>query len=112
MRFAIKAAVLAAAIVLSQSQGTNAQVFEPSSPMVTSGPSFGGSSMTAMAGPTLPYSYYVALPSPARIYVPYGPSDTFPYYGSPYGQPYDRWSWSHLAGRPASLTRYFYPPVR
>ena len=87
MRFAIKAAVLATALVLSNTQRTDAQVFEPPAPIVQSGPAFGGSSMSATAGPILPYSYYVALPSPARIYVPYGPTDSFPYYGSPYGRP-------------------------
>src|SRR5262249_52862408 len=45
-----------------------------------------------------PYSYYAAWPGPARSYVPYGPGDQFPFYGQPYGHPYDRWSWSYMRG--------------
>ena len=67
--------------------------------------------MPPAAGPAFPYSYYVALPGPARQYVPYGPLDQFPFYGTPYGQPYDPWSWATLAGSNAPA-RYFYPPVR
>lgn len=63
------------------------------------------------AGPIFPYSYYAAFPAPARQYVPYGPHDLFPFHGTPYGQPYDRYSWATLAGT-ASPARYFYPPVR
>jgi hypothetical protein len=57
-----------------------------------------------------PYSYYV-LPSsvPSREYV--GPAE-FPFYGRPYGYPYDRWTWSYMstAGY-GPLVRYYYPPL-
>jgi hypothetical protein len=59
-----------------------------------------------------PYSYYAALPWPARGYVPYGPGDGFPFYGEPYGHPYDRWTWPYLSGGYYRyLARYYYPPV-
>lgn len=59
-----------------------------------------------------PYSYYAALPAPARGYVPYGSQDQFPFYGNPYGHPYDPWTWSYIGGGyQAYMARYFYPPV-
>jgi hypothetical protein len=59
-----------------------------------------------------PYSYYAAWPWPARGYVPYGPGDAFPFYGRPYGHPYDRWTWPYLGGGDSRyLARYYYPPV-
>ncbi len=64
------------------------------------------------ATPVYPYSYFAAYPGPARVYVGYGESDIFPYGGQPYGHPYDKWSWSYLAGYPDVLARYYYPPVR
>ncbi len=75
---------------------------------------------TVVAGPTYyssayvpPYSYYAALPFPARGYVPYGSVDEYPFYGQPYGHPYDRWTWPYLSGGyNAYLSRYYYPPVR
>src|SRR5690349_14292159 len=48
-----------------------------------------------------PYSYYAAFPYPAREYVPYGSNDLFPFYGRPYGHPYDRWSWQYMSTGPA-----------
>ena len=61
-----------------------------------------------------PYSYYVApYPLPARPYVAYGSNDIFPYYGRPYGHPYDAWTWSYMGAYPTDyLARYYYPPVR
>jgi hypothetical protein len=60
-----------------------------------------------------PYSYYVALPRPARGYVPYGASDTFAFYGNPYGRPNDPWTWPYMSGgNYGNLARYYYPPVR
>jgi hypothetical protein len=60
-----------------------------------------------------PYSYYAALPWPARGYVPYGPNDGFPFYGTPYGHPYDPWTWPYMSGGYYRyLARYYYPPVR
>ena len=59
-----------------------------------------------------PYSYYAAWPWPARGYVPYGPGDAFPFYGRPYGHPYDRWTWPYMGGGYSRyLARYYYPPV-
>src|SRR3954451_19581925 len=43
-----------------------------------------------------PYSYYAALPLPARGYVGYSNND-FPYYGSPYGSPSDPWTWPYMS---------------
>jgi len=57
-----------------------------------------------------PYSYYV-LPAtvPSRTYI--GPS-IYPFYGRPYGHPYDRWTWPYISGGPdANLARYYYPPL-
>ena len=48
-----------------------------------------------------PYSYYVApYPLPARPYVGLGSNDIFPYYGRPYGHPYDAWTWSYMGSYP------------
>jgi hypothetical protein len=64
------------------------------------------------AGPAVaPYSYYAAFPYPARGYVGYGAND-FPFYGHPYGHPYDPWSWTTLSGGAYGvLARYYYPPL-
>ena len=60
-----------------------------------------------------PYRYYAALPWAARGYVPYGPGDMFPFYGDPYGHPYDPWIWPYMSGGYYRyLARYYYPPVR
>jgi len=62
--------------------------------------------------PNWPYSYYAAWPWPARGYVPYGPGDQFPFYGQPYGHPYDRWTWPYMGGGyNRYLARYDYPPI-
>ncbi len=58
------------------------------------------------------YSYYVTAPNIARGYVAYGPSDTFPFYGQPYGRAYDAWTWDYMGSGMANRPRYFYPPVR
>ena len=61
----------------------------------------------------LPYSYYAVAPAPARIYVPYGANDQFPFLGRAYGNPGDRWSWYTLGGGSSRyLARYYYPPLR
>jgi hypothetical protein len=59
-----------------------------------------------------PYSYYAApYPLPARYYVGYGSND-FPFYGRPYGHPYDPWTWPYMSGGyQRALARYFYPPL-
>ncbi|HEU5118050.1 MAG TPA: hypothetical protein VFT74_15610, partial [Isosphaeraceae bacterium] len=62
--------------------------------------------------PLFPYSYYAAYPAPAREYVPYGQYDLFSFDGRAYGHPYDRYSWTYMAGYNDLLSRYYYPPVR
>ncbi len=61
---------------------------------------------------TFPYSYYTAFPARAREYVPYGPNDSFPFYGNPYGKPYDRWTWDSMSLGSNAMQRYYYPPLR
>jgi len=64
-------------------------------------------------GSVMPYSYWVTAPSPARIYAGYGAIDQFPFYGRPYGNPSDRWSWYNLGGGDSRyLAKYYYPPLR
>jgi len=59
-----------------------------------------------------PYSYYAALPHRARGYVSYGSND-FPFYGVPYGRPYDPWTWPYMSGGyNRGLARYYDPPVK
>ena len=61
--------------------------------------------------PARPYSYYVAQPGTARGYYGYG-EDQFPYYGRPYGHPYDPWTWPYMTDSYAnSLHRYYSPPI-
>jgi hypothetical protein len=61
----------------------------------------------------VPYSYYAAIPFPARGYVGAG-DDEFPYFGRPYGSPSDPWTWPYLSESYdyGVLARYYYPPVR
>ena len=73
-----------------------------------------GSTSPVFIGPygLVPYSYYAAIPFPARGYVGYGSND-FPYYGRPYGSPSDPWTWPYMStAYNAGLVRYYYPPVR
>ena len=61
--------------------------------------------------PARPYSYYVAQPGTARGYYGYG-QDGFPYYGRPYGHPYDPWTWPYMTDSfQNSLHHYYYPPI-
>lgn len=86
------------------------------SDMLTSAPA--GSSVPIVTsfptqGEVLPYSYWVAAPNPARVYVEYGSVDQFPFHGRPYGSPSDRWSWYGMSGGSSRfLARYYYPPLR
>jgi hypothetical protein len=58
------------------------------------------------------YSYFTRSSLPARTYVGYGTQD-FPFYGTPYGHPYDAYTWNAMAGSNASaLARYYDPPVK
>jgi hypothetical protein len=118
-----------AAALVAIAPEANAQGFRPgrgASPYVLTAPAgpvtIAPAMTTAVAGPAAPavvagpavpaYSYYVApYPYPARGYV--GLGNDFPFYGRPYGHPYDPWSWSYLSSYPnPGLARYFYPPVR
>jgi hypothetical protein len=56
-----------------------------------------------------PYSYWSAFPNRARTYVEYGSVDQFPFYGRPYGNPGDRWSWYSMGGGNSRYltTRYY-----
>ena len=75
-----------------------------SSPVITTYPA---------QGPVLPYSYWVTAPQPARIYVEYGATDQFPFYGRAYGSPNDRWSWYYMGGGSSRyLEKYYYPILR
>jgi hypothetical protein len=56
------------------------------------------------------YSYYGSWTNQPRVYQSYGPFDPFPFYGQPYGHPYDRYTWAALSGE-NRLARYYYPPV-
>jgi hypothetical protein len=67
----------------------------------------------ASPGQVLPYSYYVTAPYPARAYVGFGSTDSFPFYGRAYGNPGDRWSWYYMGGGDRRyLARYYYPLLR
>jgi hypothetical protein len=68
---------------------------------------------TAAPGVVRPYSYYAAPAGVnAREYVPYGPTDNFPFHGRPYGHPTDRWSWQYMSTNPSGpLAHYYYPPL-
>ncbi|WP_169972650.1 hypothetical protein [Tautonia rosea] len=114
------AALVVALVATLAAPGSNraeAQGLTPfGAPVVVSSPALPGSTfggaITFDQGFTFPYSYYAAFPNRARQYVPYGPNDVFPFYGTPYGQPYDRWTWDAMSGPPNALQRYYYPPVR
>ena len=66
------------------------------------------------AQPTAPvyhYSYYVSPPLRARDYQGFGTND-FPFYGAPYGHPYDPWTWPYMSDAYSrGLARYYDPPV-
>ena len=79
-----------------------------SKPAAVASPSVGVASTT----PLVPYSYYTLSSRPARTYVGYG-ADEFPFLGSPYGHPYDPWTWPMMSGYYTSgLARYYQPPVK
>ncbi len=100
------AALVAAAIALSPRPAAAQQV-------VAQGPFVTYYSSGYVTNPWPTYSYYATPPGlPARVYVGYpGASEPFPFYGRPYGNPSDRWSWSTLGGMGGAPARYFYPPV-
>ncbi len=58
------------------------------------------------------YTYYSRSTLPARTYVGYGDND-FPFHGSPYGHPYDPYTWSAMSGSyQAEMSRYYSPPLK
>src|SRR5262249_45049453 len=67
-----------AALTLIPASESSAQVVV--SPPGTPAPVLGGPVYYSSAY-VPPYSYYAAWPWPARVYVPYGPGDAFPFYG-------------------------------
>lgn len=103
------AAVAAAALLLIAAPGASAQVVVTRS----------WTPATVVSGPVAyppayvpPYSYYAAWPWAARSYVPYGPGDTFAFYGRAYGHRYDPWTWAYMGGGyNRYLAHYYYPPV-
>ena len=75
--------------------------------VATAGPT-AGSAPTTLA----PYSYYTLSSRPARTYVGYG-ADEFPFHGSPYGHPYDPWTWPMMSGYyTTGLARYYQAPLK
>ncbi|MEW4570423.1 hypothetical protein AB1L88_21365 [Tautonia sp. JC769] len=119
MKRHLAALVVAAAATLAVPGSSRAQapgLAAPGSPVVISSPAVPGptapGAIAVDPGMTFPYSYSAAFPNRARQYVPYGPTDVFPFYGTPYGRPYDRWTWASMTGPPGALQRYYYPPVR
>jgi hypothetical protein len=55
---------------------------------------------------------YTQSALPARTYVGQGTED-FPFHGTPYGHPYDRYTFQAMAGSNYSaLARYYDPPVK
>ena len=60
-----------------------------------------------------PNSYYLAPYGwPAREYVGIGGANDFPFYGQPWGNPSEPWSWPYIGTYPnPQLFRYYYPPV-
>jgi hypothetical protein len=67
---------------------------------------------TTPAARVYSYSYYTRTNLPVRTYVGYGAND-FPFYGAPYGHPYDPWTWATLSGSyQAGLSRYYAPPLK
>lgn len=108
LRFAAAALVVS---LFAASRG-EAQVVVSSDSWFGNAPFATGPVYTTSPYGLIPYSYYAAIPFPARGYVGYGYND-FPYYGRPYGSPSDPWSWAYMSTAPnAGLVRYYYPPVR
>jgi hypothetical protein len=119
MRTSIVPFAVAAVVMLAGGQSAEAQVVVTGSgaPVtLTPGYRYGYASLYAggpiyyRSGYVPPYSYYV-LPSwvPSRIYI--GPPE-FPFFGQPYGHPYDRWTWTYTSSRyGGALARYYYPPL-
>jgi hypothetical protein len=96
---ALAASFLVASEAKAQSYGT--AIPYPGTPgFVTA--RYAGFTYVAPSMGYLPYSYYAALPFPARDYVGYGTND-FPFYGRPYGSPNDPWTWQ-------SMSRSYYAP--
>jgi hypothetical protein len=77
-----------------------------------SSPTPGHSAASVPTSRLYSYSYYTRSTLPARTYVGYGTND-FPYHGSPYGHPYDPYTWDAMSGSyNSSLAHYYYPPLK
>lgn len=109
---------LVAALALAAPGRADAQTFVRNVAPVWAPPGFAPADPVAYRASTVesvPYSYYAAWPNwPARGYVGYGQADIFPFYGHPYGRPYDPWTWPSLSESyyGGVLARYYYAPVR
>jgi hypothetical protein len=110
--------ILAALLASISTRSVTAQTYVSSGPVVVQStsavpaagsyalPSYGSAPVLAGGIYLPPYSYYLApYPLPARLYSGYGNND-FPFYGRPYGHPYDPWTFESLSRYPA------HPPSR
>ena len=109
------AALLTLAGILSASEANAQHIFRGGhvrSSVTSSRPSQVGPASPAAGSRTYSYSYYMRSDLPARTYVGYGDND-FPFHGTPYGHPYDQWTFSTLSGTYGQgLARYYDPPVK
>jgi len=116
MKTPIAAGLALAAVLLVSPPRANAQHHRVIAPTAVVAPVGGGTygySSGYAGAPAYQYSYY-AVPNrvgPARGYVGFGQSD-FPFYGQPYGHPYDPWTWPYMANNGRGLARYYDPPVK
>lgn len=109
MRMLISAVAVSTVLLIATSEA-NAQAWVVESPLAPAAPVVYGGTYSSFYVP--PYSYYTAIPFPARGYVGYGYND-FPFYGQPYGSRSDPWTWGYMSGAYArGLARYYYPPVQ
>ncbi len=116
MRTLIAGIVVAAAVAASAreagAQGIVGGGGYAGAPVVVGAPVLGSSIVAPYADAYVPpYSYYAALPLPARQYVGLGASagsyNDFPFHGQPYGHPYDAWTWPYIGRYPyMTVTRY------
>ncbi len=115
------AAILSLFVLLSVSEanaghffrkGHGRSVVTSASTTSTAGASVGSTTSAQPTAPLYHYSYYVTPPSPPRTYQGYGTND-FPFYGVPYGHPYDPWTWPYMSDAYSrGLARYYDPPVK
>jgi hypothetical protein len=120
MKTLLKALVIAAPLMVGASRADAQYVISRGYSVVSPAPTYVPSVATfaVIPRPTVgttyipPYSYYVvANPYAKRYYSGYGTND-FPFYGRPYGRPYDAWTWPYLShGYYNAMAHYYYPPL-